>query len=145
MISSFLKQNLDVFTWKHSDMKGISPAIMCHRLNLDSDKKLVKQKRLAMDVARYQALKDEVNKLLACDFIKESYYPSWLANPVLARKPNGKWRTCVGFTNLNKACLKDSFPLPRIDEFMDTTLGHQLLSSIDAYSGYNQILMHVPD
>ena len=65
-----------------------------------------------MDAERYQASKDEMDKLLACDFIKESFYLSWLANPVLVKKPNGKWRTCVDFTDLNKACPKDSFPLP---------------------------------
>ena len=98
-----------------------------------------------MDAEWYQALKDEVDKLLTCDFIKESYYPSWLANPVLVRKPNGKWRTYVDFTNLNKAFPKDSFPLPRTDQLVDATLGHQLLNFMDAYSGYNQIPMHVPD
>ena len=71
-------------------MEGINPKIMCHRLNLDPDKKAVRQKRRAMDVERYQALKDKVDKLLACDFIKESFYPSWLANPVLVKKLNGK-------------------------------------------------------
>ena len=75
-ISTFLKENLDVFAWKHSDMERTDPVVMCHRLNLDLDKKLVKQKRCEMDTKRYQALKDEVDKLLACDFIKESYYPS---------------------------------------------------------------------
>ena len=96
-------------------MEGIDPEIMCHHLNLDSDKKSVKLKRHAMDAERYQALKDEVDKLLTCDFIKESFYPSWLANPVLVKKPNGKWRTCVDFTDLKKAYPKDSFLLPRID------------------------------
>ena len=85
---------------------------MCHHLNLNSNKKLVRQKWHAMDTERYQALKDEVDKLLACDFIKESYYPSLLANVVLVRKPNNKWRPCLDFTDLNKACPKDSFPLP---------------------------------
>ena len=63
-ISIFLRKNLDVFAWKHSDMEGIDPAIMCHRLNLDSDKKPVKQKRRAMDVEWYQAFKDEVINFL---------------------------------------------------------------------------------
>ena len=63
-----------------------------------------------MDAERYQALKEEVDKLISCDFIKESFYPSSLANPVLVRKPNDKWRTCVDFTDLNKVCSKDSFP-----------------------------------
>ena len=68
-------------------MEGIDLEIICHHLNLDSDKKSISQKRLAMDAERYQALKDEVDKLLACDFIKESLYPSWLANPVLVKIP----------------------------------------------------------
>ena len=98
-----------------------------------------------MDGDRYQVLKDEVDKLLTFDFIIESFYPSWLANPILVKKHNSKWRTYVDFTDLNKACPKDNFPLPRIDHLVDTTSRNQLLSFIDAYSGYNQIPMHVPD
>ena len=79
-----------MFTWAHSDMEGINPSIMSHRLNIDPSRKPIKQKRQAMDVERYQALKEEVDKLLSCDFIKESFYPSWLENPVLVKKPNEK-------------------------------------------------------
>ena len=71
-------------------MEGIDLEIMCHRLNQDSDKKSVRQKRRTMDVEQYQALKDEVDKLFCCDFIKESFYSSWLKNPVLVKKPIGK-------------------------------------------------------
>ena len=60
----------------------------------------------------YKALQDDVDHLLKIGFIRESYYPDWLANPVLVIKPNEKWRTCIDFTNLDKACPKDSFPLP---------------------------------
>ena len=123
-ISTFLKNNLDVFTWKHSDIEGIDPKVMCHCLNLYLDKNLVRQKWRAMDVERYQALKDEVDKLLACDFIKEYFYPSWLANLVPVKKPNDKWRTCVDFTDLNKACPKDSFPLSGINQLVDATSGN---------------------
>ena len=136
-MSTFFKDNLDIFAWKHSDMEGIDPKVMCHHLNLYSDRKLVRQKWRVMDAERYQALKDEVDKLLACDFINESFYPSWLANLVLVKKPNGKWRTCVDFNDLNKACLKYSFPVPRINQLMDATSGNQLLSFMDAYSGHN--------
>ena len=126
-------------------MEGIDPSIMSHCLNVDPSRKPVRQKRWAIGTNRYQALKEEVDKLLSNDFIKESFYPSWLANPVLVKKLNGKLRTCVDFTDLNKACLKDSFLLPRINQLVDATSGHALLSFMDAYSGYNQILMHVPN
>ena len=69
------------------------------------------------------------------------YYPEWLANVVLVKKANGKWRMCVDFTDLNKACPKDSFPLPRIDQLVDSTVGHKLLTFMDAFPGYNQIKM----
>ena len=72
------------------------------------------------------------------------YYPDWLANVVMVKKANDKWRMCVDFTvlnNLNKACPEDSYPLPRIDQLVDSTAGHQLLSFMDAFSGYNQIRM----
>jgi hypothetical protein len=68
-------------------------------------------------------------------------YPQWLANVVLGRKSSEKWRMCVDFTDLNKACPKDSFPLPRMDVLIDSTSGHELLSFMDAFSGYNQIHM----
>ena len=59
----------------------------------------------------------------------------------MVKKSNGKWRMCVDFIDLNKICPKDSFPLPRIDQLVDLTVGHKLLSFVDAFSGYNQILM----
>ncbi|XP_022892635.1 uncharacterized protein LOC111407412 [Olea europaea var. sylvestris] len=102
-------------------------------------------KRRALNPEWYKALKDEVSKLSRSGFIREAIYPRWIFNPVLAKKSSGKWRVCVDFTNLNKACPKDSFPLPRIDQLVDSTAGHELLSFMDAYSGYNQIPMFRPD
>ena len=87
----------------------------------------------------------KVTKLLAAGFIREVHYPKWLANVVLVKKANGKWRMCVDFTDLNKACPKDSFPLPRIDQLVDSTAGHKLLMFMDAFSGYNQIRMAEED
>ena len=73
------------------------------------------------------------------------YYPEWLANVVLVKKANGKLRMCVDFTDLNKACPKDSFPLPRIDQLVDFTTGHKLLTFMDTFSGYNKIKMAEED
>ncbi|XP_041018995.1 uncharacterized protein LOC121260932 [Juglans microcarpa x Juglans regia] len=78
-------------------------------------------------------------------FIREVHYPKWLSSVVLVKKANGKGRMCVHFTNLNKACPKDSFPLSRIDVIVDATAGHQFLSFMDTYSGYNQIRMNKAD
>ena len=83
--------------------------------------------------------------LLVANFIREVYYPDWLANVVLVKKANGKWRMCVDFMDLNKACPKDSFSLPRIDQLVDSTKGHKLLTFLDAFSGYNQIKMAEED
>ena len=99
----------------NAEIVGIHLKIICHRLNIDPQAKLMRQKRRALDADRYRALQDEVDHLLRIGFIREFYYPNWLANPVLVLKPSGKWRTCIDFTNLNKACLKDSFLLSWID------------------------------
>ena len=84
---------------------------------------------------------DEVNKLLAAHFIREVYYLEWLTNVVMVKKAYGKWRMCVDFTDLNNACSKDSFPLPKIDQLVDSTTRHKLLTFMDAFSRYNQIQM----
>ena len=94
---------------------------------------------------RDNTIKDEVQKLMAAKFIREVYYPDWLANVVMVKKVNGKWRMCVDFTDLNKACPKDSYPLLRIDQLVDSTAGHKLLSFMNAFSGYNQIRMDEAD
>uniref|UniRef100_A0A2N9FX15 Uncharacterized protein n=1 Tax=Fagus sylvatica TaxID=28930 RepID=A0A2N9FX15_FAGSY len=142
---SFLKSNLDVFAWTHDDMPGIDPSTICHKLNVDPSIRPIKQKRRVFAPDRNQAISDEVEKLLTAGFIREVFYPDWLANVVMVKKANGKWRMCVDFTDLNKACPKDSFPLPRIDQLVDSTAGHRLLTFMDAFSGYNQIMMDDAD
>ena len=72
-------------------------------------------------------------------------HPTWLANPVVVRKANGKWRLCIDYRDSNKACLKDPFPLPCVDQIVDSTAGCDLLSFFDAYSGYHQIIMMEED
>ena len=85
------------------------------------------------------AVKDEVTKLKQVKAIKEVFYPEWLANTVVVRKKNEKWRVCVDFKDLNKACPKDPFPLSRIDQLVDATVGHPWMSFLDAFQGYHQI------
>lgn len=80
-----------------------------------------------------------MDKLLAADFIEPCDYLEWLANVVMVKKANGSWWMCVDFIDLNKACPKDCYPVPRIDQLVDSTSGHALLSFMDAFSGYHQI------
>lgn len=77
--------------------------------------------------------------MLDAGFIREADYTTWLANVVLVKKSNGKWWMCTDYTDLNKACPKNSYPLPSIDRLVDGSSGHAMLSLMDAYSGYNQI------
>ena len=94
---------------------------------------------------RDKAIAEEVRKLLEVGFIREVYYPDWLANVVMVKNSNGKWRMGVDFIYLNRACPKDSYPLPLIDTLVDSTTKHELLSFMDAFLGYNQIKMNEED
>ena len=126
-------------------MPGIPASIIQHRLKVDPEKKLVQQRRRVFAPERNKAVMDKVNKLFVANFIREVHYPEWLANVVMVKKANGKWRMCVDFTDLNQACPKDSFPLPRIDQLVDSIVGHKLLTFMDTFSSYNQILMAEED
>ena len=88
---------------------------------------------------------EEVCKLQDAEFIREVYYLDWLAHVVMVQKAKEKWKMCVDFTDLNKACPKDSYPLPRIDVLVDSTTRHQLLSFMDTFSSYNQIKLNEAD
>ena len=145
LLTQFLRQNKDIFAWKQADMSGIDPAVITHKLNTNPSFKPVKQKRRSFAPERQKAINEEVGNLLQAGAIREVEYPEWLANVVLVKKENGKWRLCIDFTDINKACPKDSFPLPRIDLIVDATAGHELLSFMDAFSGYNQISMDPSD
>ena len=90
-------------------------------------------------------MEEQVQALLEVEFIREVKYPLWLANVVLVKKSNGKWRMCTDYTDLNKVCPKDPYPLPSIDALVDASSGYRYLSFMDAYSGYNQIPMYPPD
>jgi hypothetical protein len=83
--------------------------------------------------------------LLSAGVIREVAYPEWLANTVMVKKSNGKWRMCIDFTDLNKACPKDEFSLPRIDSLVDAAATLELMSLLDCYSGYHQIWMKKED
>jgi len=92
-----------------------------------------------MSEDRAEGAKAEVTRLLQAGVIREIDYPEWLANVVMVKKHNGKWRMCIDFTDLNNACPKDEFPLPRIHTLVDAAAGSEMMSLLDCYSGYHQI------
>jgi hypothetical protein len=118
-------------------MPGIPREVVEHALEIRAGSKLVKQRLRRFDKEKRKVINEEVHKLLKAEFIKEVHHPEWLANPVLVKKKNEKWRMCVDYTSLNKACPKVPFPLPCIDQIIDSTVGCETLSFLDAYSGYH--------
>jgi hypothetical protein len=94
---------------------------------------------------KVEAAKDEVRRLLDAGFIKEVTYPEWLANIVMVKKKNGKWRMCTDFIDLNKCCPKDDFPLARIDQIIDSTAASKMMALLDCFSGYHQIWLRTED
>ena len=92
-----------------------------------------------------EAVREEVTRLKQAGAIKEVFYPEWLANTVVVKKKNGKWRVCVDFTDLNKAFPKDPFPMPKIDQLVDATVGHPRISFLDAFQGYHQTPLALDD
>jgi len=144
-IAEVISRHLDAFKWTASDMPGIDSDFLCHRLAMDPQVRPIRQRRRKFNEEKRQAIKDETQKLLAAGHVREIQYPEWLANVVLVKKSSGKWWMCFDFTDLNKACPKDSYPFPSIDALVDSASGCKLLSFLDAFSGYNQIKMHPMD
>ncbi|KAK2425775.1 hypothetical protein QL285_024519 [Trifolium repens] len=144
-VLAILKKNGDLFAWKPEDMPGIDETIITHKLAIANNAKPVVQRKRKQGEERRTAVDEEVAKLIKAQFIEEIKYPEWLANVVMVKKNNGKWRMCVDFTDLNKAYPKDPYPLPSIDRLIDGASGYKTLSFMDAYSGYNQIKMNAAD
>ena len=141
----FRKANIDVFTWQAYDMLGIDSIVICHQLHVDPTTKPIKRKPCRASPEKIKAVEEEVNKLLKEGAIRDAEFSDQISNPVVVKKHNGKWRVCVDFTDLNRACLKDSFPLLRIDQLVDSAAGHEKKSFLDAYSDYHQIPLFGPD
>ena len=111
----FLRKNVDVFTWDAYDAPGIDLSFICHHLNVDPSGTPKKQPPQRPSKEHADAIRDEVRKLKQARAIKKVFYPEWLANTVDVKKKSGKWRVCMDFTDLNKACPKDPFLMPQID------------------------------
>ena len=144
-LNEFLRDNVDIFSWDAYETPRVYLNFICHHLNVNPS--VIPRKQLPRRSSKdhYEDVKEEVTKLKRAGAIKEVFYPEWLTNTVVVRKRNGKWRVCVDFTNLNKACPKDPFSLSRKDQLVDTTIGHPRMSFLDAFQGYHQIPLALDD
>jgi hypothetical protein len=126
-------------------MPSIPRKVAEHSLDIWASSKPVRQRLRCFNKEKRRAIGEEIHKLLATKFIKEVFHPEWLANPVLVKKKNGKWRMCVDYTGLNKACPKHPFPLPRVDQIVDSTSGceaDQLMTSfVTPFGTYYYVTM----
>jgi hypothetical protein len=141
----FLFNNKDVFSWLANDLYGVNRDVIEHSLSVDPSFRPRKQRLQKMSEDKAEGAQNEVKRLLSAGVIREMKYPEWLANTVMVKKANGKWRMCIDFTYLNKACPKDEFPLPRIDSLVDAAASTEVMSLLDCYSGYHRIWMKKED
>jgi hypothetical protein len=142
---SCLSRNKEVFSWSALDLVGVSRTVIEHSLGIDPSVRPKKQRLRKMSDEKIEAAKAEVHRLLEDNFIEPVAYPTWLSNVVMVQKKSGKWRMCIDFTSLNKACPKDNFPLPRINKIVDSAAECEVMSLLDCFSGYHQIYMKEDD
>jgi hypothetical protein len=126
-------------------MPGVPRDLAEHALEVNKTARPIKQKLQRFAKDRKQAIEVEVCKLLAVGFIRECKHAVWLANQVLVPKKTGGLRMCIDYTDLNKHYPKDPFPLPCIDQIVDSTAGSVLLFFLNCYSGYHQVALHPND
>ncbi|KAG9444317.1 hypothetical protein H6P81_015657 [Aristolochia fimbriata] len=142
---SLLCEYLDIFAWNYTEMPGLDPRVVVHKLAVHPSVRPIKQSQRRFRPELVPEIQKEVDKLIAANFIREVKYPSWIANIVPVKKKNGQIQVYVDFRDLNKACPKDDFPLPITELMVDATTGHEALSFMDGSSGYNQIWMDPKD
>nr|GEX63745.1 reverse transcriptase domain-containing protein [Tanacetum cinerariifolium] len=144
-LCSVLKKNLDIFAWHPSDMTGVPRSVAEHRLNIREGYLPVRQKKRGQAPERAKAIQAKVQKLVDTRIMREVYYHDWLSNPFMVKKHDGSWRMCVDFTDLNKACPQDCYPLPEIDWKVESLCGYPFKCFLDAYKGYHQIQLAEAD
>ncbi|GKB10036.1 reverse transcriptase domain-containing protein [Tanacetum coccineum] len=144
-LCDLLKNNVDVFDWKPTDMTIVPRSIAEHRRNIREGFSPIRQKKRGQALDRNRAIQEEVTKLVEAHIMREVHYHRWLSNTVMVKKHDGSWRMCVDFTDLNKSCPKDYHPLLEIDWKVESLYGYPFKCFPNAYKGYHQIQMTTED
>ena len=135
----FFKRHKNSFAWSYTDFKGVPPEICEHRIELEPDAKPIRQRQYRMNPKYSLMVKEEIDKLLACNFIFEVPHSEWVSPIVIVPKKNGKIRIYQDYRKLNSVTKKDHFPLPFTNTLLDSVARHECYSFMDGFSGYNQI------
>ncbi|GJW41061.1 reverse transcriptase domain-containing protein [Tanacetum coccineum] len=130
-----LKANLDVVAWKPTDMIRVPRTLDEHKLGVKEGTPKVRQKKRGQALERSKVVNEEVQKLVEARIMREVTYHSWISNPVLVKKHDGSWRMCLDFTDLNKACPNDCYPLPEINWKVESLCGYLIKCFLDSYKG----------
>jgi len=136
-IEEVLKSNANLCGWSASDIPRIDPYFICHKLSTLPQSKQISQRKRKLEDEKRSVADYKVNQFLIVDIIREVSYITWLTNVVMVKKASEKCRMCVDYSNLNKACPKDTYSLSCINRLIDNTTRYELLIFLDTYSGYN--------
>jgi hypothetical protein len=137
--TSMFKEFCEIFAWSYEEMPGIDPAIFVHEIKTYPSAKPVRQRLRLVNPRKATAIKLEVEKLLKSGFIYPVALTEWVSNPVPIDKKGGNIRVCVDYRDINKACPKENFPTPFINQIVDDCAGSEIFSLMDGFSSYNQI------
>jgi hypothetical protein len=143
--TDFFQEFHDIFSWSYEEIPGIDPKIVEHEVTTYPNAKPIRQKLRPVNPNKEATIKVEVEKFLKADFIYPIHLTQWVSNPMLVNKKQGTIRVCTDFHDLNKACPKDNFPTPFIDQIIDEYAGCEAFSFMGGFSGFNQIQIKPED
>jgi len=142
---SLLSSFAYVFAWDYSNLKTYDTNIIQHTISIKPNQKPFRQKLRRLNPKLLPSIEKEVNRLYELGIIVPIHFSDWISNLVPVRKKTSEIRLCIDFRNLNTVSLKDNYPLPKMDHILQRVVGASLMSLLDGYFGYNQILVHEDD
>lgn len=141
MLIALLRKYRHVFACSYDDLKAYREEIFQHEIHLKPDSKPFKKKQRPINPTLQPKMQEELVKLRDVGIIKPIRHSTWVSNLVPIRKKNGEIRLCVDFKNLNVSSLKDNYPFPNIESMLQKVNGCELLSMMDGFSSYNQLVV----
>lgn len=140
-----MKEFRDVFSWSYEDLKSYDTSIIQHTIPLKQDQKTFRKKLRIINHVLLPSIEKEMKRTYEAGIIAPIRFPDWVSNLVPTRKNTGEIRLCVDLRNVNKVSLKYNYPLPKMDNILQSVVGSTRISLLDGFSGYHEILAHSDD